>query len=205
MSLMSARLILVRHGQIPANAEQRWNGSIDNALTEQGLEEARRVAVHLARSHPHVVAVYTSPADRARGTATPIAAALGVPLIETPGLSEYAIGVLEGEPYADLAARHRFFEQADADLTWAPPGGESLGAVAARVVDTWRQIARAHPRAEVVVVSHGAAIAIGLTALLHGDPRGWPRYAPRNASVTEIVFDESSPQLVTLNVVGHLE
>lgn len=202
---MSTRFILVRHGQIPANVDHRWNGSTDNALTDRGLEEARRVAAYLARTHPLVAVVYTSPAERARSTATPIAAALGVPLIEAPGLAEYAIGVLEGASFADLSAQHRFFEQADADLTWAPPGGESLGAVAARVVETWRQIARAHPGSEIVVVSHGAAIAIGLTMLLHGDPRGWPRYSSRNASVSEIVFEEPSPQLVTLNIVKHLE
>jgi broad specificity phosphatase PhoE len=112
---------------------------------------------------------------------------------------------LEGASYADLSAGHRFFEQADADLTWAPPGGESLGAVAERVAETLRQIARAHPDSEVVVVSHGAAIAIGLSVLLHDDPRGWARYSPRNASVSEILFEGALPQLVTLNIVEHLE
>lgn len=202
---MSTRLILVRHGQIPANVDHRWHGSTDDALTDRGLEEARRVAAYLARTHPLIAAVYTSPASRARSTATPIAAALGVPLLEAPGLAEYAIGVLEGTSFADLSMQHRFFEQADADFRWAPPGGESLDAVAKRVVETWRQIARSHPDAEVVAVSHGAAIAVGLAMLLHGAPRGWPRYSSRNASVSEIVFREPSPQLLTFNVVEHLE
>jgi probable phosphoglycerate mutase len=202
---MSTRLILVRHGQIPANVNQLWHGSTDDALTERGLEQAQLVAAYLVRAHPRVAAVYTSPAQRARSTASPIAAALGVPLIEAPGLAEYAIGVLEGTSFADLSNQHRFFEQADADLDWAPPQGESLGAVAARVVDTWQQIARNHRDAEVVVVSHGAAIAIGLTMLLHGEPRGWARYTARNASVSEIVLDEPSAQLVSLNIIEHLE
>ena len=72
------------------------------------------------------------------------------------------------------------------------------------MVATWRQIARDHPGSEIVVVSHGAAIAIGLTVLLHDSARGWPRYRLRNASVTEIVLDPS-PRLVTLDVVEHLE
>ena len=201
---MTTRLILVRHGQIDANIDHRWNGSTDKGLTVQGLEEARRVASHLAQTRPHVQAVYTSPAERARSTATPIAAALGVPLIVAPGLAEYAIGVLEGESFADLAARHRLFERADADLTWAPAGGESLGAVGTRVITTWQKIARDHPNSDIVAVSHGAAIAIGLSVLLHDGPRGWPRYRLRNASVTEIVLDPS-PRLVRLDVVEHLE
>jgi len=201
---MSARLILVRHGQVEANIDHRWNGSTDKGLSGHGLEEAQRVAAHLVRTRPHVQAVYTSPAQRARSTATPIAAALGVLLSVAPGLAEYAIGVLEGESFADLAAQHRFCEQADADLTWAPPGGESLGAVGTRVVATWRKIAHEHPGSEIVVVSHGAAIASGLTVLLHDGPRGWPRYHVRNASVTEIVL-HPSPRLVMLDVVEHLQ
>ena len=54
------------------------------------------------------------------------------------------------------------------------------------------------------MVSHGAAIAIGLSVLLHDGPRGWPRYHMHNASVSEIVVDPS-PQLVTFDVVDHLE
>src|SRR5262245_19337318 len=154
-----SRLLLVRHGQIAANVTRRWHGSTDEDLTDLGREQARIVAAHVAQKHPHVVAVYTSPAQRARNTATPIAASLGLPLVVAPGLVEYGIGVLENELYDDLVNKHRFFEQTDADLTWAPAGGESLGAVGARVVATWREIAGAHPGGDVLAVSHGAAIA----------------------------------------------
>src|SRR5262249_51979641 len=78
---MSTRLLLVRHGQIAANLDARWHGSTDGALTEQGREEARQVAVHLARTRPGFAAVYTSPLQRARDTAAAIAGALGAPLV----------------------------------------------------------------------------------------------------------------------------
>ena len=198
-----ARLLLVRHGQIAANVTRRWHGSTDEDLTDLGREQARQVADHLARMHANAVAVYTSPAKRARDTAEPIAQALGVPLVLEPGLAEYAIGVLENESYDDLVERHRFFEQADTDLAWAPSGGESLGSVGERVVSAWRTIARAHPGKVVVVVSHGAALASGLAMLLHDDPRGWPRYHVRNASVTEIEV-EPMPRVVAFDVVEHV-
>jgi probable phosphoglycerate mutase len=201
---MTARLILVRHGQIEANLTQRWHGSTDEALTEQGRVDARRVAEFLGRTRPQIGTVYTSPAQRAHTTASAIADALGVPLFVVPALSEYAIGVFEGESYADLAARHRFFEQADADITWAPPGGESLETVGARVVAAWQSIARDHPSSETVVVSHGAAIAIGLSVLFDAGPRGWLRYRLRNGSVTEIEI-EPTPRLVALNMSDHLD
>ena len=45
-------------------------------------------------------------------------------------------------------------------------------------------IAAAHPEGEVLVVTHGAALAAGLATLLRDDPRQWQRYHTRNASVT---------------------
>jgi broad specificity phosphatase PhoE len=33
---MATRLILVRHGRIPANVDHRWNGSIDDPLVAGG-------------------------------------------------------------------------------------------------------------------------------------------------------------------------
>lgn len=201
---MSTRLLLVRHGEIDANLEHRWHGSTDGDLTQRGRDESRRLAAYLAAKRPQAAAVYTSPLLRAHGTATVIATALEVPLIVESGLAEYAIGVLENETYADLAERHRFFEQADADLGWAPPGGESLAAVGARVVGAWRAIAQEHPAAEIIVVSHGAAIAVGLAVLLEDNPRVWMRYTVRNTSVTEVAM-EPVPRLVSIDVVEHLE
>lgn len=201
---MSTRLLLVRHGEIDANLERRWHGSTDGDLTESGRDQSRRLATYLAATRSQAAAVYTSPLLRAHNTATVIATALGVPLIVESGLAEYAIGVLENETFANLAKRHRFFEQADADLDWAPPGGESLAAVAARVVAAWRAIARQHPAAEIIVVSHGAAIAVELAVLLDDNPRVWMRYTVRNASVTELVM-HPVPRLVSIDVIDRLD
>jgi len=198
-----ARLLLVRHGEIDANREQRWHGSTDSLLTPRGHEQVGRLVAHLARAHPDVVAVYTSPLQRAQQTANPIATALGVPLMLVPGLAEFGIGVFENELYADLAGRHGFFDRIASDPAWAPAGGESLGAVADRVSATWRQIAGAHPGAEVVVVSHGAAVAAALALLLDGDPRGWTRYHQRNTSVSELEL-EPTARVIAFDRVDHL-
>jgi probable phosphoglycerate mutase len=193
---MSTRLLLVRHGEIGANRERRWHGSTESDLTSRGHEQVRRLAAHLARAHHGVAAVHTSPLRRAQQTARPIAAA--------PGLAEFGIGVLENESYDDLVGPHRFLERIAEDLDWAPSGGESLGAVAARVTAAWAVIARAHPAAPVVAVSHGAAIAAGLALLLDRDPRAWTRYHQRNASVSELEL-APTPRLLAFDRVDHLD
>ena len=200
---MATRILLVRHGQIRANIDAVWHGSTDAELTERGHEEARLVATHIARVRPDVAAVYTSHLRRARDTAERIATAIGVAVVVRDGLAEYGIGELEGETFADLAARHRFFEQSVGDVDWAPPGGESLGAVGRRVVAAWRDIAARHPSEEVVVVSHGAAIGVGLSVLLKDDPRGWSDYRLRNTSITEVVITPV-PEILAFDLVDHL-
>ncbi len=200
----SARLLLVRHGEIDANIAQRWHGSTDSELTERGRDQVRRLTAYLARVHPDTVAVYTSPLQRAQQTARPIATALAVPLTLSPGLAEFGIGVFENELYSDLAGRHRFFEQMEADLAWAPAGGESLGAVAARVVAVWREIAATHTGTKVVVVSHGAAVAAGLACLVDTDPRHWARYHQRNTSISELEL-EPTARVLAFDRVDHLD
>ena len=64
---------------------------------------------------------------------------------------------------ADDAARHHQWE---ADPTCAPPGGESLAAVQARVVACVRDLAERHAGAAVVLVSHvGPIKALLCTAM----------------------------------------
>lgn len=198
---MTARLLLVRHGQIAANVERVWHGSTDSPLTEQGEHQARCVATHLAATVV-ATALYTSPLQRARATAAPIASALGLAPQALAGLAEYGLGELEGVPYDELATRHRFYERTD-DVDWAPPEGESLRLVATRVIAAWRTMTTAHPGATVIAVTHGAALAIGLAQLFDDDPRVWSRYHVRNTSVTELVL-EPAPRLVAIDVVEHL-
>jgi broad specificity phosphatase PhoE len=197
----TARLLLVRHGQIAANLDKVWHGSTDSLLTPTGHAQARQLAAHLA-TRKTIRGVYASPLTRARQTAEPIAAALGLSVRITPGLAEYGIGALEGTPYADLVGTHAFFERSHGDLEWAPEGGESLRAVAERVLAAWDAIVAAHPAGEVVVVTHGAALAAGLAALLHQDPREWQRYHVRNASVSELTLAPAT--LVDFDRIDHL-
>jgi broad specificity phosphatase PhoE len=198
-----ARLLLVRHGQIQANIDRVWHGSTDSVLTEQGHDEARRVAAHLARHWPEVTGIYASPLRRARQTAAPIEHAFGLSATLERDLREYGIGELEGESYQDLYAEHEFFDRMRADLHFAPPGGESAGEVGDRAISVLEQIGARHPASTVVVVGHGFATALALARLIDADPHAWQGFHQDNCGVSELVL-EPRPRLLRFNATEHL-
>jgi probable phosphoglycerate mutase len=116
-------LVLVRHAQ-PAWLDGA--GAVDDpGLTDLGRVQADRASKVLAEET--FDAMYVSPLRRARETADPIAARLGMdPTVET-WLAEVGIPPLQGRPMEEV---NRFFEASRArDLqSWwdGLPGGESL-------------------------------------------------------------------------------
>ncbi|HXZ84022.1 MAG TPA: histidine phosphatase family protein [Myxococcota bacterium] len=199
----AATLVLVRHGEIPANAARVWHGSTDSELTELGRAQAERTALHLAGRAPRPAALYTSPLARTRETARSIARQLALEPVVEPGLAEYGIGELEGESYEDLVRVHRFFARIARDPEFAPPGGESPSQVIARMSAVLARLAREHRGEQVVVVSHGAALGLTLGALLDRDANQWQRYHLSNCAVSELVL-EPAPRLLSWNRTEHL-
>lgn len=200
-----ANVMLLRHGQIKANRQGRWHGSTDSPLTWRGRLQARRTARRLAANGSPIGAIYSSPLARCRDTAGAIADALSLPVEIHDGLREYALGDWENERFEDLAGRYQFIERATQDHDFAPPGGgETLRQVAQRIVPAIQEIHAGHADDErVLVVSHGAAMAVALGMLLDGDPGRWIQYHFANCSLTELVLSPA-PCVTFFNETSHL-
>jgi glucosyl-3-phosphoglycerate phosphatase len=154
------RLVLWRHGQTRWNAERRFQGHSDIPLDETGHEQARGAARYLAAMHPS--AVFSSDLARAAQTAEHLGRLAGLPLQIDKDLRERGGGVWEGLTDAEIRAGY------PADYaTWNPPDGEPVSAVADRVAAAFGRIADSLPvGALAVLVSHGAAINLGISRLL---------------------------------------
>ncbi len=186
---MAKSLLLIRHGQISANRDGRWHGSTDSQLTWRGKRQARRTSAHLGTHGPPIHAIYSSPLQRCLQTASAVSAALDVEVQIEQGLREYAIGEWEDMPFKELIATHDFIARATENPNFEPPGGESLNTVATRIVEGLRRINEAHaPDQTVLVVSHGAAMAVALGVLLDGDPGKWVEYQFGNCALTELIM-----------------
>ncbi|MDM7457367.1 MAG: histidine phosphatase family protein, partial [Tepidimonas sp.] len=139
------RILAIRHGETAWNRDARIQGQIDIPLNETGHWQAQRVAAALR--HEPLAAVYSSDLSRARATAEPLAQALGLAVQTHPGLRERCFGVLQGRTWAELEQQHpdvvRAWKARVPDF--APPGGESLLALRARVETTFAELAARHP------------------------------------------------------------
>lgn len=185
---MSAHLWLVRHGQTDWNITGRFQGQADPGLNEAGRLQASQLAARLA-GRPFD-ALYSSDLLRARETADRLAAELGLPVRLDARLREVNHGEWDGLLAAEIEARFPldWSERRRSPLTARPPGGETVLEVADRVQDVAADIARLHPRGEVLVVGHGLTLAV-LACLSLGRPLdGVHDRIPPNAEPTVVAW-----------------
>ncbi len=153
------RLWLVRHGETDWNRAGRYQGQADIPLNANGLAQAR--ALPPTFSGLPIAAIYSSDLQRAAVTAGVIAAALKLPVIVHPGLREVSLGQWEGMLHTDIQAQYPEHWQARRNdpVHAHPPGGESLGEVAARAFAAADELARQHPGQQIILVSHALLLA----------------------------------------------
>lgn len=98
-------LFLLRHGQSVLNAQDRFTGLLDPALSSIGEDEAARAGTMLASASFSPDIVYTSTLTRTRDTARIVLDVLGypgVPVLAAWELNELSYGSLTGRPRSEL-------------------------------------------------------------------------------------------------------
>ena len=170
---MPTRVLLIRHGATVLSAEDRFAGSTDVDLSDEGRRQAGCLAERL-RQAP-LAAVYASPMRRTVETATIVATACHNPPLTDPGLREIDHGHWEGLTRKEVEARFpaEYNAWEEDPFTFAPEGGEAGVAVMARALPVLRAIVLRHPDQTVAVVSHKATIRLVLSSLLGIEARGY--------------------------------
>src|SRR5262245_45886181 len=202
---MTTRVLLIRHGATTLTAEDRFAGSTDVDLSQEGRAQAQRLSERLAGEQ--LAAVYASPLRRTTDTA----AIVGAPHRLTPsprdGLREIGHGRWEGLTRKEVETRFpEEYATWEADpFTFAPEGGESGLSVLARALPVLREIVVRHAGERVAVVSHKATIRLVLCSLLGIDARGYrDRLDQSPASLNVIDFiDPVRARLMLFNDTSH--
>lgn len=162
-------LYVLRHGHSEANeagliVSDPGNGIAKYGLTQKGRDQVAQSLETFAQSQADLTAgvIYSSPFLRARETAEMAADKLSWPVQVTDNLRERGFGEFE---LTEDVHYQRVWDQDEIDPHHQQWGVESVIKVWRRLEDCLRQVSIAHPRATVLLVTHGDPASILLRGL----------------------------------------
>jgi len=196
-------LYVARHGQSEWNHQSRVTGQLDPALSPKGRQQSDALAQCLQGEA--LGAIYSSALQRTVETATPTAAATGLPIARLAALNEIHVGVLQG--------RWRDERDPEAQSLWAQwqadpwgfriPGGERFDEFALRVGAALQAILDRHRGERILVVGHGATNRVLLGTLLGWPRERWRELRPRNKFCYRLTLGDGAPEVATYTLSGN--
>ena len=194
-------LLLVRHGQTPTTGKLLPGRAPGLHLAESGVGQAERAGARIAELK-RVDAIYTSPLERARETAEPIAKATGVkPKVER-GLLECDFGEWTGAELKGLMKLPEWRTVQRAPSTFRFPNGESFTEMQVRMVSTLDRLRAAHHGGTVVCVSHADPIKAAMAHALGTHLDLFQRIVISTCSISAIGYTGDGPMALTVNSTG---
>ena len=170
---MATKIYLIRHGETEGADARRYKGHIDVPLSENGIEQVRRLSQYLSRNPESgtrnpVQAVYTSTLSRAVKSAEIIAEPYGLKPVVVEDLKERGFGVWEGMSFDEIKEQYpdAFTAWAENPLKFSPMEGESTLDVKDRALRVFNEITEKHNGDSIAIVAHGGINRVILCELL---------------------------------------
>ncbi|HDH05845.1 MAG TPA: alpha-ribazole phosphatase [Nitrospirae bacterium] len=171
---MATTVYLIRHGETEDADSRRYKGRIDAPLSENGIEQIKRLADYffqnseLGTQNSELKAVYCSGLIRSVRSAEIIAGAYGLEPVVVEGLKERNFGVWEGMSFDEIKEKwpDAFDAWARNPLRFSPMGGESTIEVRERALKAFDEIMQKHDGDNVAIVAHGGVNRVILCELL---------------------------------------
>jgi probable phosphoglycerate mutase len=148
-------LLLIRHA-LPVRIEGEEGTAADPELADVGHVQSRALADYL--SGEHIDVLYASPLRRARQTAEPVSAQLGLEIVIDDELAEFDRHSHFYIPIEEL--KEEKDERWDDMLEgrWGVDGEVDPATFKAVVVEAVERVIKAHPGKTVAIVCHGGVI-----------------------------------------------
>jgi probable phosphoglycerate mutase len=202
---MPTRIFLVRHGGTVWSSDEKFAGSSDIDLSDEGRAQARSLGKRLA--DVKIDAAYCSPMRRAIETATLALGDRAMKPVTVPGLREIDHGPWEGHVHSQIERDFpKEYAAWDADPFMAPPpGGESGLSVLARSLPALYKIVVEHPDQTVLVVAHKATNRLLLCSLMGIDERLYRDKVTQDLACLNVLLFKSPSQarVVVMNDISH--
>ncbi len=188
---------LIRHGSndmLPRALAGRLPGV---HLNEQGRAEAERAADRLkAKPIRHI---FSSPMERCRETAEPLARALNLPVQISEAINEVDFGDWQGAQMKALNADERWRRWMKFRGGHQLPKGENTLGVQARVVSEMIRLKDQWPDGHLALVSHGDPIRAALCHWLGVPLDFMVRFEVAPGSVSVVLLGDEQPLVQCIN------
>ncbi len=194
-------MVLVRHGQTPTTGSVLPGRAPGLHLADTGVRQAQAVAERLAGVE-RVDAVYASPLERARETARPIGAALGIKVRVDRGLLECDFGDWTGRPLKELGKLAEWATVQRYPSGFRFPGGESFTEMQRRMTTALARLVERHRGGVVVAVSHADPIKAAVADALGTHLDLFQRIMISPCSATTVSYGALGPAVHTVNSVN---
>jgi probable phosphomutase (TIGR03848 family) len=195
-------LLLVRHGHTDAAGKRLTGRAPGVHLNELGRRQAERLVERL--DGVRIDTIVSSPLERCRETAAPLAKARGRAVDVGRAWIEVGYGEWTGRSISQLRRTKLWRRVMFAPSNVRFPGGESLLEVQGRAVDATLDIAARHARGTVVVVSHADVIRLLVAHLAGMHVDHLQRLSIDTGSITAVSISDGFPRLLTVNDTGDL-
>jgi probable phosphomutase (TIGR03848 family) len=191
--------LLIRHAHCDPIGRSIAGRAPGVHLNAEGQAAATALGERL--SSMAIKAVYSSPLERARETASPLAQRLGLEVQNAPGLIEVDFGEWTGRTLAEL---HRIPEWNAFNSFRSGtriPGGENMAEVLARALQEIERIRTGHSASSdlVAIVSHGDVLRLLIAHYLGIPVDLFQRLEVSPASVSVLSLEPYGPRVLLLN------
>lgn len=163
-------IYFVRHGQTEFNLEKRLQGWRDSPLSQEGIEQVKRVAKAVRQLD--AVQGFASPLGRAQQTAQIIREQVSFDFEALDDLREVSFGDFEGNtlPELDVKFPGEWEKRQNEKWTYCPPGGEANCDAVQRGQSAIERFSKAAENGPVLVVAHFAINRIAFSLLAGVEP-----------------------------------
>lgn len=167
-------------------------------LNAEGRRQAQQLPERVA-GYP-IQHMFTSPLERARETAEPVAARLNLPLEISQPLIEIDFGDWTAKPIAELERMEEWRKWNTLRSAGRVPNGESMLEVQNRFVGEMERLRRLFPEQGIALISHGDPLRSALVYYLGMHLDMLLRIEISTASVSIISIDDWQARVLGVNL-----
>lgn len=197
---MTTTFLLIRHAAHDLLGRTIAGRMPGVSLNERGRAQAQELAQRLVPLP--LAAAYSSPLERARETAAPIAARHGLPVTVLDAINELDFGEWTGQTLAALADHPRWQPFNAFRSGTRVPGGETMAEAQRRMVGAMEALCARHPDGSVALVGHGDPIKSAVAYFLGVPLDLFQRIEISPASVSVVTLADWGPRVLCVNNRG---